>query len=109
MLDFTKIKTSLESSFNKDKSSGINVSINVNVVNEDIGKFSVNVFDEQCKVESQLLPEADITLGFVNKDAMIDMFNNGADPVKMVMGGQMTFNGDMAKGKSMKGLFIGGR
>ena len=109
MLDFTKIKTSLESSFNKDKSSGIKVSINVNVVNEDNGKFSVNVFDEQCKVESQLLPEADITLGFVNKDAMIDMFNNGADPVKMVMGGQMTFNGDMAKGKSMKGLFIGGR
>jgi hypothetical protein len=37
---------------------------------------------------------------------MIEMFTKGADPVKLVMGGKMTFNGDMSKGKSMKGLFV---
>jgi hypothetical protein len=27
--------------------------------------------------------------------------------MRLVMGGKMTFNGNMAKGKSLKGLFIG--
>ena len=34
------------------------------------------------------------------------MFTKGKDPVKLVMGGKMTFNGDMSKGKGMKGLFV---
>tara|TARA_B100001287_G_scaffold242907_1_gene218620 strand:- start:2027 stop:2356 length:330 start_codon:yes stop_codon:yes gene_type:complete len=109
MLDFVKIKTNLEDSFNKEKSTGVDIDINVTVLNEDDGKFSVSVFDKKCFVNSQHLPKADITVGFVDKDTMIDMFTNGADPIKLVMGGQMTFNGDMAKGKSLKGLFIGER
>ena len=109
MLDFVKIKTNLEDSFNKDKSTGVDIDINVTVLNEDDGKFSVSVFEEKCYVNNQHLPKADITVGFVNKDTMIDMFTGGADPMKLVMGGQMTFNGDMGKGKSLKGLFIGER
>lgn len=107
MLDFVKIKTDLETSFNKDKSKGIDIDININVINEDNGKFSVSVFEEKCFVNNQHLPKADITVGFVDKDTMIEMFTKGADPIKLVMGGQMTFNGDMSKGKSLKGLFIG--
>jgi hypothetical protein len=37
---------------------------------------------------------------------MIEMFTQGANPMGLVMGGKMTFNGDMAKGKSIKGLFV---
>ena len=109
MLDFIKIKNDLQDSFNREKSRGVDIDININVINEDNGKFSVSVFDEKCHVTNQHLPKADITVGFVDKDTMIDMFTNGADPIKLVMGGQMTFNGDMAKGKSLKGLFIGER
>ena len=38
---------------------------------------------------------------------MIDMFTKGVNPTSLVMKGKMTFNGDMSKGKSLKGLFIG--
>tara|TARA_B100001057_G_scaffold112799_1_gene110987 strand:- start:608 stop:937 length:330 start_codon:yes stop_codon:yes gene_type:complete len=107
MLDFVEIKTKLDNGFNREKSRGIDIDINVNVINETNGKFSVSVFDEKCFVNNQHLPKADITVGFVNKDTMLDMFTKGADPVKLVIGGQMTFNGDMSAGKSLKGLFIG--
>ena len=106
MLDFVKIKTNLEDSFNKEKSTGVDIDINVTVLNEDDGKFSVSVFDKKCFVNSQHLPKADITVGFVNKDTMIDMFTKGVNPTSLVMSGKMTFNGDMAKGRSIKGLFM---
>jgi len=34
------------------------------------------------------------------------MFLEGGNPISLVMGGRMTFNGDMAKGKELKGLFV---
>jgi putative sterol carrier protein len=107
MLDFIKVKTDLEESFNTEKSVGVAIDINVTVVSEDDGKFSVSVFEEKCFVNNQHLPDADITVGFVDKDTMIEMFTKGKDPVKLVMGGKMTFNGDMGKGKALKGLFVG--
>ena len=58
MLDFIKIKNDLESSFNRKKSEGVDVDININVINEDNGKFSVSVFNERCFVNNQHLPNA---------------------------------------------------
>ena len=106
MLDFVKIKTDLESSFNSDMADGVDVSINVNVINEENGKFSVSVLDNKCTVYDDNLAKADITVGFVDKDTMIDMFTKGVNPTSLVMSGKMTFNGDMAKGRSIKGLFM---
>ena len=54
MLDFVKIKTDLESSFNSDMADGVDVSINVNVINEENGKFSVSVLDNKCTVYDDL-------------------------------------------------------
>tara|TARA_B100001287_G_scaffold201419_1_gene170780 strand:- start:2563 stop:2886 length:324 start_codon:yes stop_codon:yes gene_type:complete len=106
MLDFIKIKNDLQDSFNREKSKGVDIDININVINEDNGKFSVSVFEEKCFVNNQHLPKADITVGFVNKDTMIDMFTKGVNPTSLVMSGKMTFNGDMSKGRSIKGLFM---
>ena len=106
MLDFVKIKTDLESSFNSDMADGVDVSINVNVINEENGKFSVSVLDNKCTVYDDNLTKADITVGFVDKDTMIDMFTKGVKPTSLVMSGKMTFNGDMGKGRSIKGLFM---
>lgn len=106
MLDFIKIKNDLESSFNRKKSEGVDVDININVINEDNGKFSVSVFNERCFVNNQHLPNADITVGFLDKDTMIDMFTKGSNPTALVLSGKMTFNGDMSKGRSIKGLFM---
>ena len=106
MLDFVKIKTDLEDSFNREKSIGVDIDINVTVLSENDGKFSVSVFDERCYVNNQHLPHADITVGFLNKDTMIDMFTKGMNPASLVMSGKMTFNGDMSKGRSIKGLFM---
>ena len=39
MLDFEKIKTDPETNFNSEKAQGVDVSINVNVINEENGKF----------------------------------------------------------------------
>ena len=107
MLDFEKIKTDLETNFNSERAQGVDVSINVNVINEENGKFSVSVLDNKCTVYDDNLSKADITVGFVDKDTMIDMFTKGVNPTSLVMKGKMTFNGDMSKGKSLKGLFIG--
>jgi len=106
MLDYIKIKNELEINFNKEKSKDVDIDINVNVISESNGKFSVSVKDEQCVVEQGNLDKADITVGFVNKETMIDMFTKGANPMSLVMSGKMTFNGDMNKGKSIKGLFV---
>ena len=48
MLDFVKVKTDLEESFNREKSIGVDIDINVTVLSESDGKFSVSVFDEKC-------------------------------------------------------------
>ncbi len=105
MLDFIKIKNGLQDSFNRDKSKGVDICINVNVINEENGKFSINVSNEELMITSEHEPKADITVGFINKDTMLDMFTKGANPTSLVMTGKMTFNGDMAKGRSIKGLF----
>ena len=107
MLDFEKIKDDLEGNFQKEKAQDVDIDINVNVLSESNGKFSVSVHKQQCIITNENLSKADITVGFVNKDVMIDMFTKGIDPVKLVMGDKMTFNGNMAKGKSLKGLFVG--
>jgi len=105
MLDFVKIKADLENSFNIERAKGVDIEINVNVISETNGKFSVSVSEGKCIITNENLSKADITVGFVDKDTMIEMFTKGKDPVKLVMGGKMTFNGDMSKGKALKGLF----
>jgi hypothetical protein len=99
MLDIDSIRNTLTTNLNEDKSKDVDVDINVNVLGVSNGKFNV-------QVHNSTVDTADITVGFANKNVMIDMFVNGANPMGLVMGGQMTFNGDMAKGKSLKGLFV---
>tara|TARA_Y100000385_G_scaffold278950_1_gene327945 strand:- start:2082 stop:2405 length:324 start_codon:yes stop_codon:yes gene_type:complete len=106
MLDIDSIRNSLTTNLNEDKSKDVDVDINVNVLGVSNGKFNVQVHNSTVALEEGYLDTADITVGFANKDVMIDMFINGANPMGLVMGGQMTFNGDMAKGKSLKGLFV---
>ena len=106
MLDINSIRNTLTTNLNVEKSQGVDIDINVNVINEDNGKFNVQVHDNAVTVNDGNLDKADITVGFVNKDVMIDMFTQGANPMSLVLKGQMTFNGDMGKGKSIKGLFV---
>jgi len=106
MLDIDSIRNTLTTNLNEVKSEGIDIDINVNVISEDNGKFNVQVHDSSVTLEEGNLDNADITVGFVNKDVMIDMFTKGANPMSLVLKGQMTFNGDMGKGKSIKGLFV---
>ena len=106
MLDIDSIRNTLTTNLNETKSEGVDIDINVNVISEANGKFNVQVHDSTVTVDDGNLDKADITVGFVNKDVMIDMFTKGANPMSLVMSGKMTFNGDMAKGKSIKGLFV---
>ena len=106
MLDINSIRNTLTTNLNEEKSQGVDIDINVNVINEDNGKFNVQVHDNAVTVNDGNLDKADITVGFVNKDVMIDMFTQGANPMSLALKGQMTFNGDMGKGKSIKGLFV---
>ena len=46
----------------------------MNVANEDNGKFNVRNHDNAVTVNDGNLDKADIAVGFVNKDVMIDMF-----------------------------------
>ena len=41
MLDYDKIKTQLEENFQVQKADGIDIDININVISEANGKFSV--------------------------------------------------------------------
>ena len=85
---------------------GIDIDINVNVINETNGKFSVSIHSNRCIITDEHLDKSDITVGFVNTDTLTEMFLEGGNPISLVMGGRMTFNGDMAKGKELKGLFV---
>ena len=100
MLDYDKIKTQLEENFQVQKADGIDIDINTN------GKFSVSIHDKECSIAHKQLDKSDITVGFVNEDTLLEMFLAGGNPISLVMGGKMTFNGDMAKGKELKGLFV---
>jgi len=106
MLDYDKIKTTLEDNFQVEKADGIDIDINVNVINETNGKFSVSIHSNRCIITDEHLDKSDITVGFVNTDTLTEMFLEGGNPISLVMGGRMTFNGDMAKGKELKGLFV---
>ena len=74
MLDFIKIKNDLQDSFNREKSKGVDIDIQDNVINEDNGKFSLVFLMKMSVTQSAFTQKADITVGFVNKDTMIDMF-----------------------------------
>ena len=107
MLDINSIRNTLTTNLNEEKSQGVDIDINVNVINEDNGKFNKpRNHDNAVTVNDGNLDKADNPVGFVNKDVMIDMFTQGANPMSLVLKGQMTFNGDMGKGKSIKGLFV---
>lgn len=105
-MNIDSIRQTLTENLNKEKSKDVNVDINVNVISEANGKFAVQIHNSNIEINEGNIDKADITVGFLNKDTMIDMFLNGANPMSLVMKGQMTFNGDMQKGKSLKGLFI---
>ena len=106
MLDYNKIKTQLEENFQVQKADGIDIDININVISETNGKFSVSIHDKEFSIAHKQLDKSDITVGFVNVDTLLEMFLAGGNPISLVMGGKMTFNGDMAKGKELKGLFV---
>ena len=86
------------------------VSILQKMHNEKKIKFlywdNTNMWKYTSKICDDNLSKADITVGFVDKDTMIDMFTKGVNPTSLVMSGKMTFNGDMSKGRSIKGLFM---
>lgn len=105
-MNFSKVKQTLEENFNKEKSSEVNIDINVTVLSGDKGKFSVAVHEGVCSITDTHLDKADITVGFINEETMIEMFVQGANPMSLVMGGKMTVNGDLKKGKEIKGLFV---
>ena len=103
---FSKTKNILEDHFNVDKAQSTDIDINVTVLGEDNGEFSVSVHQGTCVIEDKHLDNPNITVGFIDVDTMIDMFTKGANPMTLVMGGKMTVNGDFKKGREIKGLFI---
>ena len=54
MLDYDKIKTQLEENFQVQKADGIDIDININVISEANGKFSVSIHDKEFSIPKQL-------------------------------------------------------
>ena len=50
MLDINSIRNTLTTNLNEEKSQGVDIDINVNVINEDNGKFNVQVHDNAVTV-----------------------------------------------------------
>ena len=48
MLDYATIKADLESKFQIEKAEGVDIDINVNVISETNGKFSISVHNNKC-------------------------------------------------------------
>jgi alkyl sulfatase BDS1-like metallo-beta-lactamase superfamily hydrolase len=105
-MNFNNVKQTLEESFNKEKSADVDIDINVTVLSGEHGKFSVAIHNGDCSITNSHLDKADITVGFINEETMLEMFIQGANPMSLVMGGKMTVNGDLKKGKEIKGLFV---
>lgn len=105
-MNYQNVKDTLVENFNAEVSTDVDIDINVNVLSGDTGKFSVSVHDNKCDIQQGQLEKADITVGFTDEKTMIEMFTQGANPMSLVMGGRMTINGDLKKGKQIKGLFV---
>lgn len=105
-MNFEQFRNTLLESFNVDKSTGVDVKINVNLLGDKDGKFSLIIQNNECIIEKTTIDKPDITVGFIDEDTMAEMFLKGANPVSLVMSGKMSFSGDTAKGKKLKGLFV---
>jgi len=105
-MNLTEFEQTLKQNLNIEKAKDVNVKINVTVLNGSSGKFNVTVENNDVNVREGKLDDAHITVGFTTEESLNKMFLEGANPVSLVMSGKMTFNGDMNKGKSLKGLFI---
>ena len=105
-MNLTEFEQTLKQNLNIEKAKDVNVKINVTVLNGSSGKFNVTVENNDVNVGEGKLDDAHITVGFTTEESLNKMFLEGANPVSLVMSGKMTFNGDMNKGKSLKGLFI---
>lgn len=105
-MNITEFEQTLKQNLNIEKAKDVNVKINVTVLNGPTGKFNVTVENNDVSVKEGKLDDAHITVGFTTEESLNKMFLEGANPVSLVMSGKMTFNGDMNKGKSLKGLFI---
>jgi hypothetical protein len=105
-MSFENTKTTLLESFNPELAADINIDINVTVLGSSDGKFSVSVHAGECEINVGHLDKSDITVGFTDDNTMLEMFTQGANPMGLVMGGKMTINGDLKKGREIKGLFV---
>ena len=92
--------------FNSELAATVNIDINVTVLSGEPGSFSVAVHSGVCEIVAEHVPKSDITVGFLDAETMIDMFTKGASPMSLVMSGKMTINGNLQKGKEIKGLFV---
>jgi len=105
-MNYNTVKETLEQNFNAVKAADVNIDINVTVLGESEGEFSVSVHNGKCAIDNTHADKVDITVGFIDTDTMIAMFTEGANPMSLVMGGKMTVNGDLKKGREIKGLFM---
>lgn len=105
-MNFENVKTTLQESFNSELAADINIDINVTVLGSSNGKFSVGVHAGACEIKEGHLDKSDITVGFTDDNTMLEMFTQGANPMGLVMSGRMTINGDLKKGREIKGLFV---
>lgn len=105
-MNFQDTKDTLLENFNAELASAVDIDINVIVLSGDSGKFSVSVHSGACEIIPEHLDKPDITVGFVDDTTMIEMFTQGANPMTLVMSGKMTINGNLKKGKEIKGLFL---
>ena len=105
-MNYQNVKDTLTENFNVEISEGVDIDINVNVLSGDGGKFLVSVHNSKCDIQPGLSDKADLTVGFIDETTMLEMFTQGANPMSLVMSGRMTINGDLKKGKQIKGLFV---
>jgi len=107
-MNFENVKDKLSDGFDSELAvnNNIDIDINVTVLSGSQGKFSVSVHSGECNIMDRHLDKSDITVGFTDENTMIEMFTKGANPMSLVMGGRMTINGDLKKGKEIKGLFM---
>jgi hypothetical protein len=105
-MNFENVATTLQENFNPEIAADINIDINVTVLGASDGKFSVSVHTGACEIKQGHLEKSDIIVGFTDDKTMLEMFTQGVNPMGLVMGGKMTINGDLKKGREIKGLFV---
>lgn len=90
--------------FIPEKAEGINADVNLNVLGNENGQWTISIKDNKCSVLKGAVPNPKLTLT-ANSQDLLDIFSGKLDGVKAFMSGKLKLLGDIGLAMKLVNLF----